>query len=613
VGIFDLIRSPSQWLSSPATRRLYEAERAAEVWSSAPAPAPGLGEPPPARTPPINWTRDQPPASPRTYTYQPGYSDHTYQQFSAPIAFDGFSLDRIHAAVSTHRTAGNFYETSALMVSVLSYAPVLAALQQAIAPILALPRHIHGGDKGLSKLVANEVREQLVPRGGLRPSPFFPPALWGTTAIYLRMMGFSTWQHVDGDMDPETGIRDRYTRIWEPWAVQRTRSPRKALAYTTEGPVEIVNDGKFTMVECVNEGYLHQAAILAIAPEAAAGKLTQEARLRWLDFFSSPKLVLTLPEHVPTQGEAGDDFARAVDGIFGPDGRAVVPFGTTVDTVAIKGEGADQFNATIIDGLVHVFMVLTGSAGTIGNGMNQGGEGQTYQPAKGGSWTVRHDLIAEPTLAIACAANQGHVAPFAEGNYGNAIAGARRAGTWKDPVLEIPIPAPDRDERIASDIDRHAKYVAQLKAEQEIGAPPDQAKADKLAERFEVVPVKLSRGAITTQDMALGGVFTPDEYRSQKGYDALAGGAGAKPSQGPAGGAGGGQEPAGGSEAEEGGEGAEPDDSGLRKALGGLDAAVADHDDLPDDDDDDGAASPTPVESVAAALARLDAVLGAMG
>ena len=525
MGIFDLIRSPSRWLSSPATRRLYEAERAAEVWSSAPAPNASA----PA-TPGIGWTREQPPAPPTSFTFRPGYSDHTYEQFSAPLAFDGFSLDRIRAATTMHRTAGNFFETSALMVAVLGYAPVLAALQQAIAPILALQRHIHGGEKGLARLVASEIEEQLLPSGGLLPSPYFPPTTWGTTAIHLRMMGFGCWQHIDGDMDPETGVRPRYTRIWQPWAVQRTRSPRKAIAFATSGPIEICNDGKFTLIESVDEGHLHQAAVLAVAPEAATGKLTQEARLRWLDFFSSPKLVGVLPEHVPTEGKAGDAFLAAVDTIFGPDGRGVVPYGGDVKAISIAGEGADQFNATIIDGLIHVFMVLTGSAGTIGNGAPAGGQGVPYQPAKGGAWTVRHDLIAQPAIALATAANQGHVAPYCDQNYGEAIARAKRAGAWKYPVLEIPVPAPDREERIANAVTRYKALTDQVTAEKAAGAIVDQPRVDKLAEAFEVKPFTLADadpkvGEIREYHIT-NKIVAPDQVLARLGLPPLPNGAG---------------------------------------------------------------------------------------
>lgn len=507
-----------------------------EAWTSAPAPSreltrvhfDGLAPPAPPNNPAINWTRDQPAPAPSSFVYRPGYSEHTYQQFSAPLAFDGFSLDRIRAAVTMHRI-GQFWESAALMVAVLGFSPAFAALQQAIAPILALPRHVHGGEKGLAKLVAGEVEEQLVPRGGLLPSPHFPPALWGTTAIYLRMLGFAVWQHIDGDPDPDTGIRPRYTRIWEPWAVQRTRSPRKAIAYTTEGPIEICNDGKFTLVEDTNEGHLFDAAILALGEETLGGKLTQEARNSFTDFFGKPKLWAELPPNVPTSGQAGEAFLASVDGIFSPDGRGILPNGSKLTAVSISGEGSQAFQGGLLDAVIHIFMALTGSAGTIGNGMNAGA-GQSYQPAKGGAWTVAHHLIARPTMAMVRAANQGHVAPYCDVNYADVIARAKRAGAWKSPVLSIPIVSPDREERIAGVIARQKALSEQVKADREAGGVVDQDRVDLLAQDFEARPFTLADATprageifeyhITNKQVAV------DEVRARIGLDPLPDGIG---------------------------------------------------------------------------------------
>jgi hypothetical protein len=521
MGVLDLIRSPSRWLSSPATRRLYEAERAAETWSSAPAPSPSLSAASagaPAKTPPINWSSGQPPAPPTRHAFRAGYDDHFYDQSSAPVVFDGFDLERIAAAKTAHRL-GTFYESSAMMIAVLSFAPVLAALGQAIAPILALPRHVHGGESALARIVTAEVKEQLVPGRGLAASPYLPPQLWGTLAIYLRMMGFGGLQHIDGDMDPELGIRPRYTRIWEPWAIQRTRSPRKAIAYTNEGAVEVTNDGKFTIVEDTNEGYLFDAAVLAIGPEAAAGRITQDMRLKWLDFFSSPKLVATLPQHVPTQGQAGDAFVAALDGIYGPDGRGVLPFGSEVDAVSITGEGAGQFRDSIIDSIIHVFMVLTGSGGTVGSGGPTGAG--PYQPKSGGAWNVLHHLVERPTIAIVRGINQGHVCPYVD---------QYPLDRDERPVLEVPVPQPDREERIASEIKRYKALTDQVIAETTAGAPPDQPRVDKLAEAFEVKPFQLADG-----DPKVGQIFgwhvkaklvAPDEVRKPLGLPPLPDGMG---------------------------------------------------------------------------------------
>lgn len=506
----------------------------AEAWSRAPRPntstalalqpfTGGMG--PPGRPPAISWLNDQMPPPPPRFSMVPGYNDHTYQQYAAPFGFENIDLDRIHRAVAAHRL-GYFWESSSLMVAIMGFAPVLAALQQAIAPILALPRRIVGGDKGLAKLVASELEAALVSRGGLLPSPYLPPSLWGTMAIYLRIMGFCVLQHVDGDPDPETGVRPRYTRIWEPWAVNYYRSPRKWIAITTEGNVEIKNDGKFTLV-CDEQEPHFTGAIVALGDEVLGGRLTQAARWNWLDFFGNPKLYATLPEKVPTHGEAGNDFADAVDAIYGPDGRGVLPYGSTLAAVSINGQGASQFREAIVDAIIHISMILLGSDGTI-SAAGPDGAG-AYRAQKGGFWQVRHDLISRPTICIVRALNQGHVAPYCDINYGDQIERAKRAGAWKDPVLDIPLVDPERDARIESAVKRQKALTDQVVATSDAGGIVDQDLVNRLATQFDAVPFVLAqgtdKGAISEKDMEAK-LFAPDEYRAARGYEPLPDGAG---------------------------------------------------------------------------------------
>jgi hypothetical protein len=525
-SLFSRIRSAFQ---SPAQRRLEAAAR--EAWADAPvavAPPSSVlairGAGPSAqfavreKATLIDWTQDQPPPPPSSFTFTPGYSDNVYQQFMAPQAYEGWDLARINAAVALMRL-GTFVEASNLLVAILGFAPVLSALYQAVAPILALRRHVHGGDKGIARDVAELVEEMLTPRSGLLPSRYFAPELWGTLAIYLRMYGFAVLQHVDGDVDPATGIRMRFTRIWEPWAVQLYRSPRKRIAWTSQGDIEIKNDGKFTFVADENEPHFG-GALVALGEEAFGGKLTQAQRSNWLDFFGDPKLFATLPEKVATGSDAGVAFRTAVERIYGPAGRGVLPFGSTLAAVSISGEGSQAFRDALTDRIIHIFMVLTGSAGTIGSGAPTGAG--PYQPQKGGFWNVRHDLIARPTVAIVRGINQGHVAPFTDYNFADAKSGAKRAGTWVDPVLEIPIVSPDRDERIDGEIRRYKALTEQVKAEKEAGGVVNQDRVNDLGKTFDVKPFTLSADTAPAArlDLAptdIAKVVTGKEARASRG------------------------------------------------------------------------------------------------
>lgn len=533
MGLLDRARSI---LQSPADRRL--AAAAAEAWGSAPSPSrelamraaePWSGNPQrPPNSPQISWMQDQPAPPPEMYSYRPGYSDHTYQSFAAPLGFEQFSLDAIRSAVAAHRQ-GIFWQSSLLMISILGFAPVQAALSQAVAPILAGTRQarINGGDRGLSRLLRAEVHEQLTPGDGLEPSRYIPPELWGTMAIYLRMMGFAVLQHVDApDADEETQARPRFTRIWEPWAITAYRSPRKLIAQTTEGPIDITNDGKFTIVGDTDEPWLFDAAITCLGEEALGGKITQEARNNWLEFFGNPKLYMTLPEKIGAMGQAGDVFWSSLEQIFGPMGRGALPFGTKLDAVAIGGEGTSAFKDALIDQVIHIFMVLTGSAGTIGSGGPTGAG--PYTPQKGGFWNVRGDLVARPLLAMARGFNRGHIKPFCDGNYAEEIEAAKKRGQWQGyPCIEIPIDDPERDQRIDSVIKREGARTDIIEKRRKLNIPVGQEDADKLADALELprVPVGEAKGEITDKDVEMK-LFAPDEVRRQKGYDPLPGGVG---------------------------------------------------------------------------------------
>jgi len=468
----------------------------------------------------MNWTRADTPPAPSSFSYTPGYSDRTYENMSAPLAFEGFDLARIRRAVALHRL-GSFYESSAMMVALMGFAPVLAALQQAIAQILSSPRHIHGGDRGLARMVAAEVEQMIVPQGGLLPSPHLPPQLWGTMAIDLRMLGFCVLQHVDGAPDPVTGIRERFTRIWEPWAVRYQRSPRRWIAITTDGEIEITNDGKFTLVIDENEGHL-TGAIVCLGDEVLAGKITQEARNGFLDFFGRPKLFATLPEKIQMSGPAGLDFESAVETIYGPDGRGVLPFGSRLDTVALpSGTGATQFADAIRDAVTMIAMVLIGSDGTLS-------KGDVYTAP--GLFAVRHDLIARPLACIVRGINGGHIAPYCDGNYSEQIRSAKRAGSWRYPVLGVDLPDPAQDARRASVVAAEKARCEILDARKASGIETTQDDANKIAEDLALRPVTLAAPKPTGEPIYAWEVeaklFAPDEVRERKGADPLPGGVG---------------------------------------------------------------------------------------
>ncbi len=518
---------------TPADKRLRAA--AAEAFFSAPTPAPsgamvlraGAGPfggsiRPPGNPPPIDYWNDQM-APAGSYTHRPGYTDHTYQAMSAPLGFEGWDLDRIRHAVAQH-SIGYFWHSSLLCHVLLRFGPMLAALQQAVAPIASLPRHLHGGDKGLAKMVAAELEDALLPARGLLPSPYLPPTLIPTLASVLRLMGAGTLQHVDGDMDPYSGVRPRFTRIWPEWAINCYRSPRKIIALTTEGPVEVQNDGKFTRVQDEDEGYL-SGAVVALGDQVFAGKIVQGAQLSFLDFFGKPKLWAKLPPKIQPNSAAGNDFLAATMELFGPDGFGIFPDGTELATVSLNGTGADKFTPALAAAVAYIYMILTGSTGTMGPG-GPTGEGP-YQAKEGGFWNVRHDLMERPVRAILTAINGGHIQPYCVGNYGDLIKSAERVKAWSWPRMTIPMVAPDRDARIAALAEREKMREDRIERRRALGIVVDQAEADKIAAAFEVDAVPLlpspKNAAPVYEWEIVQKVVAVDEARERKGLEPLPG------------------------------------------------------------------------------------------
>jgi hypothetical protein len=495
--------------SSPADRRLTLA--AAQPFG----PEPQL----PARIPQPTWNLDQPPPPPARHLFDAAYNAHTFRSYSAPLGFDAWDVDRIRMAISLHRQ-GLFLESSTLMMVCLGFAPVLAALEQAIAPALSLPRHVRGGTRGLSRLVASEIEEQLVPRGALLDSPYFPSTNWATMAILDRMMGFSVLQHVDGEPDPDTGVRPRYTRPWPVWAVQYYRYRRTYVAITTEGPIDIRNDGHFTLVADHDEPHF-LGAIAAIGEEVLSGRLTQQSRNAWINKYGQPKWVGLMPEKVATLSPEGIAMGAAILQITGPEGVGVLPHGAEFKTVGLDSKASSSFREALDNVIIHIAMALLGSDGTI----RAGGEGAAGPYRSPMFQQVALHLVRRMLSSILRGANEGHIAPYLDYNYAEGRERDRARGIWIDPVLDIPLPDPEADARMDSYARRAKLRVEILASERAAGFPPTQERVDALTAKLELDPVALGDLPIE-QWLIEQKIAAPDELRAQRGMAALPDGAG---------------------------------------------------------------------------------------
>lgn len=466
----------------------------------------GGSQPPPTRPDPA-WNTDQPVPPPRRLKYDPRYHGHTFKAFSAPQNFDGWDLNRVRSALTMHRQ-GLFIETSTLSLTLMMVPSIHAAMKQRIAPSLGLPKHVVMGQRGISRIVGEEVRAQICPALGLMPSPYFPSYLWGTMAADIAMMGYSVLQHVMGPPDEETGVQPVYTRRWPLWAVQYYRYRRTYVALTTEGPVDIVNDGKFTLVSHDHEEPHFFGAIVALAEEGFDTKATQRARSRYIDAYGDPKWVGIMPQHMAPKTPEGEAFADAIEEGQGPDGIVILPNGAQYKLEGLSSDRSTVMNDALGSNWQNVAATLLGSDGTMTRGT-----GVYSSPVFAG---VRRDLLASDLRAELTGANGGHVNLYCQTNYSDQI---ERRSNFQLPVANIPLPDPDSDQRIKSYSDRVKSFHEIIESEKANGFEVTQERVEQLCKELEIEAPSLvtNRQHLDVDSATRAKVVTVKEVRESQG------------------------------------------------------------------------------------------------
>lgn len=433
----------------------------------------------PPNIPPLDYRTDQPRPPPKELEFDRHYHGHTFTSFAAPSTFEGWSLKRARDAIAMHRQ-GMFLESSTLAIVLLSFAPVLAALGQRLAPALALPRQIICSNRGLSRILGAEIEQQIAPSEGLSPSPYFPPTLWGATGFDLAMPGFAWWQHAYGDEDPITGVRPLYTRRWPTWATQYLREGRKFIAMTNDGPVDMVSgDGKWTLIADSEEPHF-MGAIVALHEEVIEGIFTKRALANYIDRYGNPKWIAEMPPGTGVGTAEGNAFFNALATIRGPDGFGVIPNGAKMEMKGLVAGASTVIKDALESHWQYIASVLLGSDGTMTRG-----SGVYSAPIFAG---VRRDLVDRDLRCMVRGTNSGHISPYLRFNYATSIASAKG---WKSPYLDIPLPDPDADARIKSYSGRVLSFHAIIKEERTQGFEITQERVEQLAKSLEIEPPKL--------------------------------------------------------------------------------------------------------------------------
>jgi hypothetical protein len=456
--------------------------------AAAVAPDPYRGNPGgTANIPRPDYAADQPPAREPSELI-PGYHDRPFKNMAPPTYFGGMDITAAREAIELHDSGTSFLLSSILAIAITRWAPAVSALWVRVAPMISLPRQVVGGGRGLARIVREEVESQLCPRTGLLPSACFPSTLWGAIAIDLALMGFAVLQHVYGPPDAR-GVRRVYTRRWPTWAVYYQAWRRTYVALTSEGPIDIVNDGKFTLIGKTDMPHM-QGAIRALALPVLDGVQVMQARAEWIDMFASAKGVGIMPQGVAPRSPEGLAFLEAIRTLRGPGGIGALPFGSDFKFHGLKAEASTCFNDALKVDDTYIAAVLTGtdlSAGTVG----------VYKAPV--FWGILRSTVGDDLSAVVRGINAGHVFGYVKFNYaaaaeeegwetvataddGTEVQQRRDLDVAKFPALSIPLPDPERAQRAADYADackRHTEIVVGRRA---AGYEVTQEDSDKIAE-----------------------------------------------------------------------------------------------------------------------------------
>ena len=445
------------------------AARAGALIISAAAPFSGQTQSP-ANIPPAAWSTDQPIAPQGDPDFRAGYHDHTFTNSAAPMQYGGRTIEIARSDLEQHDSGVSFYGSSILTQALVRFAPVFAALGVRCAPSIALPRIVLGGSRGLARVVRAEVEEQLAPSMGLLPSACFQSTLWGAIAIDLAMMGFAVLQHVYGAPDAR-GVRRIYTRRWPTWAVYYLPYRRTYVAITSEGPVDILNDGKFTLIGKTDIPHM-QGAIRGLMLPALDGVQVIQARAQWIDRYSDPKFIATMPPNIAPKSDIGRALYAAIATMRGPGGYGVLPNGTTFQAVGLDSKASTCFKDALESDATYIAAVLTGTDLSAGTG------GVYKAPV---FWGILRSTVGDDLAAQKRGINHGHVYPYTRFNYEAGIEEAEERGLWVDPVLDIPLPNPETDAQNAANATRQQAFYAAIGAEKDAGGAMTQERVDALA------------------------------------------------------------------------------------------------------------------------------------
>jgi len=469
-------------------------------------PSPMNGPPP--NVPPASYGASQPIAPPPGGTpFRLGYHDKTLVPNTPPVNFGGITLAFARTILDQHDAGTSFYFSYQLAVAMTRYPAVYSALGVRCAPAIALPRQIDGGARGLPRIVREEVEAMITPKDGRLSSPYFPSTLWGTIGWDLAMLGFAVLQHVYGAPDAR-GIRKMYTRRWPPWSVYYEPWRQTYVALIANGPpVDIINDGKFTLIGKTDIPHLQAAIRPLMMPVFDASQVVQ-ARAGWIDKYSDPKWIGYMPEGQGPRTPEGRAFYDAMQEATSPGGVGAFPHGSNVKIEGLSAEASACFKEALDQDNSFVDRVLTG--------LDTGANGGVYKPLA--FWGILHSTVGDDLAAEERGINSA-IDHYCDFNYADALPSKDR------PALDIPLPDPEADARFDAEAKRYKALTEQMDADRAAGFNVDVDRVAFLGSKLGAVPGVLAEKSsspkppIDAAPTDVVKVFRADELRASRGYE----------------------------------------------------------------------------------------------
>ena len=220
-----------------------------------------------------------------------------------------------------------------------------------------------------------------------------------------------------------------WTRRRPTWAVWYNAYRKTYIALTTEGPVDILNDGKFTLGGKSDIPHL-QGALRPLIMPVFDGSQVVQARAGWIDKYSDPKWLGYMPEEQGPRTPEGKAFYEAMRAMQAPGGVGAFPHGSDVKIEGLSAEASACFKEALDSDVTFVDKVLTGLDTSAGGGV--------YKPLA--FWGILHSTVGDDIAATVRSVNVA-IEHETEFNYGDSLAQKDR------PALSIPLPDPEADAR----------------------------------------------------------------------------------------------------------------------------------------------------------------------